>query len=119
MNQHLSFEEAYPELDDVLIQSKKDPDLDPGAEYGLPSSLKARWPYQGANIKCDETDCQSAHGNGRGAFDLGESIQKALKGQEEHFIRCNGFRGSPRTSGTSPKCNNAKYFKIQVKRRTS
>jgi len=121
MNQHLSFEEAYPELEDILVQSKPSEDLDPQAVYGSQVSLKATWSNWGTSMGCRKTDCQSSDGNDRGVFDLGEYIRKTLEkpeGHGEYFIRCNGFKGSTRTSHRPPPCRNSLWFRIQVKRKT-
>jgi hypothetical protein len=108
-----SFEEKFPELEDVLIeayQSSGPSEFDEKNLHGQ-FSLKDQWPYEGARFRCSNRLCQ------RGGFDLGPMIEQTA-GQKHTSksasIRCEGDEGSRLGRRRGRPCTNELHCRVTI-----
>jgi hypothetical protein len=124
-----SFDQAFPDIEDILVRCGANPAPLSLGEHSETLSIRARWPYEGAIVRCTRTDCRLPGGieDERGFFDLTSAIEEALAAPlqvSERLLSCNGKlaenskAASRKTSAASSEnCDNTLYCRIEVLRK--
>jgi hypothetical protein len=124
-----SFEEAFPDVEDILARCGTNPAPVAPNEHSDTLSIRARWPYEGAIVRCTRSDCRLPGGaDEQGFFDLTSAIEEALASPNqvsERLLSCNGKlagnggqRGRDAASNANAlNCDNTLYCRIEVLRK--
>jgi hypothetical protein len=118
----LTFDEAYPDVQNIWLQEKADETRNPKDEYKSAWSLREHWPYEGPRVRCRYPSCHASYDR-RGYFDLTEMIQKMLQDGTavcEISLVCNGYKGKPARPPRHkmlPLCGNRRKFRLTIERK--